>query len=39
MDLWSQITEYQNLENQLRHEQLEQFAKHSKNTDQKKQVL
>ena len=39
MDLYSQIAEYHNLENEIQHEQSEQFAKRSKNMDQNKQVL
>ena len=39
MDLWSQFANYQNLHNQIQHKQLEQSAKHSKKTDQNKQVL
>ena len=39
MDLWSQTVQYQNLENQIQHGQLEQFSKHSKSMDQDKQVI
>ena len=39
MDLRSQTVEHQNVENQIQHGQLKQFAKHSKSMDQNKQMI